>query len=48
MMRDLIAAEWIKTRSQRATPWTLGLTTVVVIAATTLSTGRSPPQSSTS
>jgi hypothetical protein len=31
--RDLIAAEWIKIRSQRSTYWTLAVTALVVIAA---------------
>ncbi|MBE1490437.1 ABC transporter permease [Plantactinospora soyae] len=30
--RDLLAAEWIKMRSLRSTPWTFGLVTLVVIA----------------
>lgn len=31
--RDLVAAEWIKTRSLRSTPWTLVLTTLFVIGS---------------
>ena len=31
--RDLVAAEWIKLRSQRATPWTLAVTALVVIGS---------------
>ncbi|MBF9127813.1 ABC transporter permease [Plantactinospora sp. S1510] len=34
--RDLLAAEWIKMRSLRSTPWTLGLVTLFVIAAATV------------
>jgi ABC-2 type transport system permease protein len=31
--RDLVAAEWIKLRSQRSTPWTLAVTALVVIGS---------------
>jgi ABC-2 type transport system permease protein len=31
--RDLLAAEWIKLRSLRSTPWTLGLVTLFVITS---------------
>ncbi|WP_425247789.1 ABC transporter permease [Streptomyces sp. NEAU-NA10] len=31
--RDLIASEWIKTRSLRSTPWTIALTTLFVIGS---------------
>ncbi|MFI1510294.1 ABC transporter permease [Streptomyces sp. NPDC020597] len=31
--RDLLASEWIKTRSLRSTPWTLGLTLLFVIGS---------------
>jgi ABC-type transport system involved in multi-copper enzyme maturation permease subunit len=34
--RDLLAAEWIKMRSLRSTPWTLGLVTLFVIASATV------------
>ncbi|MEU5943290.1 hypothetical protein ABZ807_29945 [Micromonospora sp. NPDC047548] len=34
--RDLLAAEWIKMRSLRSTPWTLGLITLFVIGSATL------------
>ncbi|MFC6021131.1 hypothetical protein ACFP2T_33780 [Plantactinospora solaniradicis] len=36
--RDLLAAEWIKMRSLRSTPWTLGLVTLFVIAAAAVET----------
>lgn len=32
-MRDLIASEWLKTRSLRSTWWTLGITAAVVVGA---------------
>ena len=31
--RDLVAAEWIKLRSQRSTPWTFAVTALVVIGS---------------
>lgn len=31
--RDLLASEWIKTRSLRSTPWTIALTTLFVIGS---------------
>jgi ABC-2 type transport system permease protein len=34
--RDLLAAEWIKMRSLRSTPWTLGLVTLFVIGSAAL------------
>jgi ABC-2 type transport system permease protein len=36
-MRDLIASEWLKTRSLRSTWWTLGLTAVIVAGAAAVS-----------
>jgi ABC-2 type transport system permease protein len=36
--RDLLAAEWIKMRSLRSTPWTLGLVTLFVIASAAVET----------
>ncbi|MBW1598611.1 ABC transporter permease [Streptomyces sp. JJ38] len=35
--RDLLAAEWIKTRSLRSTPWTIALTVLTVIGAAAVS-----------
>jgi ABC-2 type transport system permease protein len=32
-LRDLVAAEWIKLRSQRSTPWTLAVTALAVIGS---------------
>ncbi|MET8452179.1 hypothetical protein [Streptomyces sp. NPDC005209] len=31
--RDVLAAEWIKMRSLRSTPWTIALTTLFVIGS---------------
>ncbi|WP_326552625.1 hypothetical protein [Micromonospora sp. NBC_01813] len=36
-MRDVIAAEWLKTRSLRSTRWTVGLTALGVTGATAVS-----------
>ncbi|MGV9338734.1 ABC transporter permease [Streptomyces sp. NPDC003688] len=36
--RDLFAAEWIKTRSLRSTPWTIALTLLFVIGSTAVAT----------
>ncbi|MGI5340918.1 ABC transporter permease [Streptomyces sp. CA-181903] len=36
--RDLLAAEWIKTRSLRSTPWTLALTLLFVIGSAVVAT----------
>ncbi|MEV7394293.1 ABC transporter permease [Streptomyces sp. NPDC091215] len=36
--RDLLAAEWIKTRSLRSTPWTIALTLLFVIGSTAVAT----------
>ncbi|MGW6914280.1 ABC transporter permease [Kitasatospora sp. NPDC054939] len=36
--RDLVASEWIKTRSLRSTPWTVALTAVFVLGASTVAT----------
>ncbi|PKV89973.1 ABC transporter permease [Streptomyces sp. TLI_146] len=36
--RDLIAAEWIKMRSLRSTPWTVALITLFVIGSATVAT----------
>ncbi|MFE2527412.1 ABC transporter permease [Streptomyces sp. NPDC059382] len=35
--RDLLASEWIKMRSLRSTPWTLALTTLIVIGSAAIS-----------
>ncbi|MCH0561432.1 ABC transporter permease [Streptomyces sp. MUM 16J] len=36
--RDLLAAEWIKTRSLRSTPWTIGLTLLFVLGSAAVAT----------
>ncbi|MFB7916404.1 ABC transporter permease [Streptomyces sp. NPDC056061] len=36
--RDLLAAEWIKTRSLRSTPWTIGLTVLFVVGSAAVAT----------
>lgn len=36
--RDLLAAEWIKTRSLRSTPWTIALTVLFVIGSAVVAT----------
>ncbi|WP_369362130.1 ABC transporter permease [Streptomyces sp. CG4] len=36
--RDLLASEWIKTRSLRSTPWTLALTVLFVIGSAAVAT----------
>ncbi|MFG2400346.1 ABC transporter permease [Streptomyces lydicus] len=36
--RDLLASEWIKTRSLRSTPWTIALTLLFVIGSTAVAT----------
>ncbi len=36
--RDLVAAEWIKLMSLRSTPWTLGLTALVVLGSVLVET----------
>ncbi|MEU5241199.1 ABC transporter permease [Streptomyces lydicus] len=36
--RDLLAAEWIKTRSLRSTPWTLALTVLFVLGSAAVAT----------
>ncbi|KUO09414.1 ABC transporter permease [Streptomyces sp. DSM 15324] len=43
--RDLLAAEWIKTRSLRSTPWTIALTLLFVIGSTAVATlaDKAPP-----
>jgi hypothetical protein len=35
---DLVAAEWIKTRSLRSTPWTLALTVLFVVSSSAVAT----------
>ncbi|MFF8234849.1 ABC transporter permease [Streptomyces caelestis] len=36
--RDLLASEWIKTRSLRSTPWTIGLTVLFVVGSAAVAT----------
>ncbi|MFF3410539.1 ABC transporter permease [Streptomyces sp. NPDC002742] len=36
--RDLFASEWIKTRSLRSTPWTIGLTVLFVVGSAAVAT----------
>ncbi|MFJ5303209.1 ABC transporter permease [Streptomyces sp. NPDC088350] len=36
--RDLLASEWIKTRSLRSTPWTIGLTFLFVLGSAAVAT----------
>ncbi|MFD5537653.1 ABC transporter permease [Streptomyces sp. NPDC127079] len=38
LFRDLVAAEWIKTRSLRSTPWTIALTLLFVVGSTAVAT----------
>ncbi|MEU2423829.1 ABC transporter permease [Streptomyces sp. NPDC007851] len=38
LFRDLLAAEWIKTRSLRSTPWTIALTLLFVVGSTAVAT----------
>ncbi|MEU6983440.1 ABC transporter permease [Streptomyces sp. NPDC046324] len=41
--RDLLASEWIKTRSLRSTPWTIGLTVLFVVGSAAVATTADGP-----